>query len=147
MTIPALESFREYPSGCTNAAWQKHKSFKDKTKAKTKTGLGDTLKAAEKAWANITWKELDAKTLKAVTLKTAQVNQVKARAQMMNVRSAKDKVTVAQAKALETMKNTALSADAKRQAEVISNGLKFALTNLNKVDINDFQEEITRLGG
>jgi len=146
MTIP-MEAFRSYPSVCTNTVWQKHKSFKDKAKAKTKTGLGDTLKTAEKAWASIVWKELDAKSLKAITLQKAQVNQVKARAQMMNVRTAKEAVTTAHAKALETMKNTALSADAKRQAEVIANGLKYALGNLNKVNIDDFEAEIKRLGG
>jgi len=30
---------------------------------------------------------------------------------------------------------------------VIANGLQYALNNLNKVDIKDFEEEITRLGG
>ena len=146
MTIP-MEAFRNYPSVCTNTVWQKHKSFKDKAKSKTKTGLGDTLKAAEKAWATIGWKELDAKPLKATTLQKAKDNEVKARAQMLHVHSAKEAVTTARDKALETMKNTALSADAKRQAEVIANGLKYALGNLNKVNIDDFEAEIKRLGG
>jgi hypothetical protein len=146
MTIPS-EAFRSYPSVCKNVVWQKFKSFKDKAKAKTKTGLGDTLKEAEKAWAKIVWKDLDAKKLKATTLPVARANQVKAQAAMVNVTNAKHAVTIAHAKAIETMGNTALSKPAKDQAEVIRNGLKYALTNLDKVNINDFQEEITRLGG
>jgi len=39
MTIPSA-AFRNYPAVCTNTVWQKHKSFADKAKPKTKTGLG-----------------------------------------------------------------------------------------------------------
>jgi hypothetical protein len=127
--------------------WQKHKSFKDKMKAKTKTGLGETLKAAEAAWAKIDWDGLDAKKLKATTLPAARANEVKAHTALANVTKAETAVTTARDKALETKGNAALSADAKRQAEVIANGLNYALGNLKKVNLDDFDAEIKRLGG
>ena len=146
MTIP-MEAFRSYPSVCKNVVWQKFKTIKDKANPKTKTGLGDTLKAAEAAWAKIVWKDLDAKKLKATTLTAAKANQVKARAALENVTKAKAAVTIARDKAIATMGNTALSKEAKNQAEVIRNGLKAALTRLDQVNIDDFEEEIKRLGG
>jgi len=114
MTIPS-EAFRNYPSVCTNTVWQKHKSFADKAKSKTKTGLGETLKAAEKAWAKIVWTDLDAKKLKATTVTAARANEVKAKTALVNVANAKATVTTARAKALETKGNTALSAGARRR--------------------------------
>src|SRR6185436_7040308 len=69
MTVP-IAAFQVYSVVCTDRMWQKHKSFKDKAKASTKTGLGPTLKAAEKAWGNIKWAQLDAKKLKAKTQQT-----------------------------------------------------------------------------
>ena len=36
-----------WPATLTDAAWQKKKSFLDKAKSKTKTGLGEALTAAE----------------------------------------------------------------------------------------------------
>jgi len=44
MSVPTDVS---YPVIATDAAWQKKKSFIDKAKASTKTGLGADLKAAE----------------------------------------------------------------------------------------------------
>jgi hypothetical protein len=146
MTIP-IEAFRSYPSRSKNVVWQKFKKFKDKVNPNTKTGLGDTLKAAEKAWATIVWKDLDAKKLKATTLVAARANLVKAQAAMVNVTNTKHAVTIARDKANQTMGNTALSKEAKDQAEVVRNGLTNALTQLDKVNIDDFQEEIKRLGG
>ena len=51
--------------------WRKHckSCHGEDGKAKTKTGLGETLKAAEKAWLKIPWTALEAKKLKATTLK------------------------------------------------------------------------------
>lgn len=45
-----------WPAALTNAAWQKKKSFLDKTKSKTKTGLGAELLKAEAAWKDINFK-------------------------------------------------------------------------------------------
>ena len=39
-----------WPAALTDAAWQKKKSFMDKAKSKTKTGLGASLTTAQKAW-------------------------------------------------------------------------------------------------
>ena len=39
-----------WPAALTDAAWQKKKSFMDKAKSKTKTGLGAELIKAQKAW-------------------------------------------------------------------------------------------------
>src|SRR5262245_12005662 len=55
MTVPKDKT---YPADLTNAQWQKQKSFLDKTKSKTKTGLGDALKEAQKAWGEIPFKKL-----------------------------------------------------------------------------------------
>lgn len=146
MTAPSAV-FRRYPTVCTNTVWQKHKSFTDKAKAKTKTGLGETLKTAEKAWLKIPWTALEAKKLKAATLKDAQSNKTKALKAVEVVNAAKTALANARDKALETKDNTALSANARRQAEVIANGLKSSLGWLDKVNTDDFDQEITRLGG
>jgi len=146
MTIPNAP-FRNYPARCSNTVWQKFKTFKDKARSKTKTGLGEKLTAAQTAWGKIVWNDLDAKKLKAATLKAAQANQVKARAALVIVEAAKKAVKAAQDKAEATKGNTALSDGAKNQAEVIVNGLKYGLTQLNKINIDDFEEEVKRLGG
>lgn len=146
MTVP-MSAFQAYPSVCKNVVWQKFKSFKDKAQKSTKTGLGETLKTAEASWAKIVWKDLDAKKLKAATVQAARANKVKAQAAMVHVEAAKKAVEAARLKAEATMANTALSASAKRQAEVIRNGLKGAGTRLGTINITDFDDEITRLGG
>ena len=43
----------KYPPEALNAAWQKKKSFMDKAKSKTKTGLGESLVKAEAEWKKI----------------------------------------------------------------------------------------------
>src|SRR5678810_65285 len=101
MTVP-IAAFQVYSVVCTDKMWQKHKSFKDKAKASTKTGLGPTLKAAEKAWGNIKWAQLDAKKLKAKTLNEANENKVKAAAMLQVVQQAITAVETAQAKAQQT---------------------------------------------
>jgi hypothetical protein len=146
MTIP-MEAFRSYPSRSKNVVWQKFKKFKDKVNPNTKTGLGATLIEAEKAWAKIAWKDLDAKKLKATTLTAAKANQEKAKAAMVNVTKTVAAVTTARDKAAATMGNTSLSKEAKNQAEVVRNGLTNALARLGEVNIKDFEDEIKRLGG
>jgi hypothetical protein len=144
MTVP-IAAFQVYSVVCTDKMWQKHKSFKDKAKASTKTGLGPTLKAAEKAWGNIKWAQLDAKKLKAKTLNEANENKVKAAAMLQVVQQAITAVETAQAKAQQTMGNQSLSNSAKNQAEVIRNGMKAMKTRLESVNLSDFDAEIQRL--
>jgi len=69
MSVPTDMS---YPVIATDAAWQKKKSFIDKAKASTKTGLGADLKAAELKWKAIPWKDLDATKLAAKSVEAAQ---------------------------------------------------------------------------
>jgi len=44
-----------WPPALTDAAWQKKKSFMDKAKSKTKTGLGAELTKAQAAWKLVKW--------------------------------------------------------------------------------------------
>ena len=69
MSVPTDMS---YPAIATDPAWQKKKSFIDKAKSSTKTGLGADLKAAELKWKAIPWKDLDAKKLAAKSAEVAQ---------------------------------------------------------------------------
>ena len=146
MTVPA-PVFRTYSSVCTNVVWQKHKAFKDQVKSKTtrKTGLGDKLKAAEKAWAKIPWAKLDGKKLAAKDLKTARQNLTNGTEAMDLVTAAKAAVTTARDQAQLTMKIDGLSAGAKRQAEVIRNGLNRMINTLNKVNTDDLQKAVDDL--
>lgn len=51
----------KYPAAAKNTLWQKQKSFRDKLKKATKTGLGAQLEASEKAFGKIDFKKLDVK--------------------------------------------------------------------------------------
>jgi hypothetical protein len=144
MTVP-MPAFQVYSVVCTNKMWQKHKTFKDKTKSSTKTGLGPVLKAAEAAWAKIKWAELDAKKLKATTVNQANTNKQKATAMLAIVQQAIVAVEAARVKAEATRTNQSLSDSAKRQAEVIRNGMAGMKSRLETVSLNDFDAEIQRL--
>ncbi len=148
MPLP-IAVFRSYPSRSKNVVWQKFKTFKDKTLPSTKTGLGDSLKASEKAWAKISWDVIDIKKRKATSLKAAQDNLVKARAMLVIVGQAKVAIEAAHTKALTTKKNTHLSSGALNQVEVIVNGLAYGLTHLKQVTgvEDEFKAEVKRLGG
>lgn len=50
-----------YPITLTNTTWQKKKSFLDKTKKNTKTGLGAQLVTLQAAWGDIEWLSMNAK--------------------------------------------------------------------------------------
>lgn len=147
MPLPSA-AFRSYPSRCKNVVWQKFKSFKDKAMPKThKTGLGDTLKAAEAAWNKIDWNTMDLKKQKATTLSDAKTKQAKAKLALKNVEAAKTALDVAREKAMATKANTKLSTEARNQAETMANGLKSAVGWLNQIDISDFDTQVKSLGG
>ena len=55
----AIKVVPKYPVVAKNVSWQKQKSFRDKLKKATKTGLGTQLEAAEKAFAKIDCNKLD----------------------------------------------------------------------------------------
>jgi hypothetical protein len=63
----AIKVVPKYPVVAKNAAWQKQKSFRDKFKKVTKTGLGTQLETAERAFAKIDFNKLDAKRLQKAT--------------------------------------------------------------------------------
>jgi len=142
MTAP---SNRTYPAGSTKTAWRKRKSFKDKLMSKTKTGLSEELKKAEKAWKEIKFKDLDAKKQKANTLARAQKKLLKARVAEANVLAAKVALTVARDKAIITARNEALSDKAQAAAGKIAKGLDNAIDRLNNVNLSDFDKAIARL--
>jgi hypothetical protein len=144
MTVP-IAVFQVYPVVCTDRNWQKFKTFKDKAKASTKTGLGATLKTAEQDWLKIKWAQLDAKKLKAKTVTEANSNKVKAQAMLLVVQQASKSCEAARVKAEATMKNQSLSQGAKDRAESIRNGLKACVQRLGTVNLTDFDEEIDRL--
>jgi hypothetical protein len=142
MTAP---SARTYPAQLTHKAWRKHKSFKDKLMFKTKTGLSEELKNAEKAWKQIKFAHLDAKKQKPKTLAAAQKNLLKARVAEVNVLAAKTALMVARDKAIVTGRNEALSDKARAAAGKIAKGLDTAITRLNTVNLSDFDKQIARL--
>ena len=148
MPIP-MSAWQPYPSRAKNVVWQKFKKFKDKVNPNTKTGLGDSLKAAEKAWGLIKWDVIDIKKRKAANLKAAQDNLTKAKAMLQIVDDAKEAIKKAQTKADATKTNTSLSKGALGQVDVIIASLKHGLDNLNKItDIEDeFEAEVKRNGG
>ena len=138
MTVPENT---KYPQNLTNAYWQTKKSFKDKTKKATKTGLGDKLTAAEKAWKAIPFDKLDAtkhdpkSAAEAQKLladaKTVRTTQVKAAIAALNT---------AKLKATETAKNADLSPAAKLAANAMVEPLrKLQFETLGGITAKDFE--------
>ena len=102
----------KFPKNANNVYWQKKKSFKDKTKKATKTGLGAELTKAEKAWNAIPWKQLDFRTVKPKPKTIQEAKQALATAkqiQSTQVRAAIKATESAIAKAKTTGRNKALS--------------------------------------
>lgn len=142
MTVPQNTV---YPARGTNAAWQKKKSFLDKAKAKTKTGLGDKLTKAEAAWKKIRWTELDASKQLAHHSLTATANKTKAAAVMVLVAETMHRIDEAAAEANIQMGNKALSKTAQAAAQQISADLHEAHQRLQGVNLTDFDAVIKRL--
>jgi hypothetical protein len=142
MTAP---SNRTYPVASSRKAWRKRKSFKDKLMSKTKTGLSEELKKAEKAWKEIKFKDLDAKKLKAKTLARAQKNLLKARVAEARVLAAKATLMVARDKAIVTAANEALSDKARAAAGKAAKGLDTAIARLDTVNLSDFDKALAKL--
>ena len=137
----------KYPPALTNAAWQKKKSFLDKAKSKTKTGLGDTLKKAEATWKLILWDKLRAdkqpgdpkmRPFTAAKANRAAAEKVKAGP----VRAAINALDAAARKARETAKNKALSAPAVKAASKLSGELVGQANLLRNISLADFDQEI-----
>ena len=142
MTVPADI---KYPAIATNAAWQKKKSFIDKAKASTKTGLGDDLKKAEAAWNGIPWAELDAAKLKATDIQAAEANLTKAKAALAKVATANAALSIAKVDANHQATNKALSKTAQAAALAIFTALQGAQNRLATVKVTDFEHAIAQV--
>ncbi len=110
-----------YPPELTDATWQKQKSFKDKLKSKTKTGLGGALKNAEALWKKINFAALDA-AHQPLNRTPIDVRKNKTAAETIlnvQVKAAARAVEVAASKARTTSTNPALSPKAAAAAKKI----------------------------
>ncbi len=141
MTVP---TDTKYPAVATNAAWQKKKSFIDKAKASTKTGLGDKLTKAEAAWNAIPWAQLDAKKLNAKSLDAAEKNLVKGKAAHEKVTDAMAKLVAARLSANIQAGNKALSGPAKTAAQAIATALRTAQDSLEDVKLTDLEADVSK---
>jgi hypothetical protein len=141
MTVPADKT---YPVTATNKAWQKKKSFIDKAKANTKTGLGAALLTAEARWNAIPWKDLDASAQTVVSVESAQRNLAKAKSTLIKLNAAKKALLVAKSKAMTTKTNKALSKPAQLAAGNIDLALGQASKRLDKITLVDFEDAIEK---
>ena len=142
MTVP---TDKIYPAVATNAAWQKKKSFIDKAKAKTKTGLGAALTTAETKWKAIPWAQLDSKAFKTKTVSAAQKNLQDAKLAQVKVTDAKSALVVARNFATASSTNKDLSKPAQAAATAIVDALKKAEARLTKVTLTDFETDLEDL--
>jgi hypothetical protein len=136
-----------YPAALTNAAWQKKKTFKEKLKSKTKTGLGETLIAAEKAWKLVPFTTLaankQAQTRGVRSYLTVQHNRAAAQEAINgSVNTAHLALMAASRKANATSQNAALSPASKTAATTLSSALMKQAVLLKGIKLDDFDEEI-----
>lgn len=136
---------KTYPATATDAAWQKKKSFLDKAKAKTKTGLGAALKTAEASWKAIPWKDLDASTKTAGTPASAEKHLDTAKLALVKVTKAKDDLDAAKDQAKLTKSNKGLSKAASTAAATIETDLGKAIKRLNQIGLTDFEDLIKKV--
>lgn len=137
---------KKYPAALKNAAWQKSKSFKDKAKAKTKTGLGEALTAAEKDWGKIEFDNLIAARQnlagKSLAVKAAAKTKAQQYLDGPVMLKAIASLEAAASKAKTTGKNTSLSTTAAKAATALSGALLAQAKRLHDIKLDDFQAEI-----
>jgi hypothetical protein len=143
----AIKVVPKYPVVAKNVAWQKQKSFRDKLKQATKTGLGTQLEAAEKAFAKIDFNKLDVNRLQKAggqrLSSYAGVDGAKQAAQKhLNgpVRSAHDALEAAVNKASSVSNSPALSQRAGLAASTIASELRklAAAIDPDTISLGDF---------
>jgi hypothetical protein len=141
----SIDFITQYPKDLTNSAWQKKKTYKDKTtKAIKKTGLGATLTAAEKAWKAIDFKTLAAKNYKPKNTYEAEINLANAKwTKDVPVPKAIAALKLARKQAEITSKNTLLSPAAQEAAGDMIFKLRLMESNLKTLKLNDFKLAIT----
>ncbi len=137
----------KYPTALKNATWQTKKSFKDKTKAKTKTGLADALKKAESDWNKITFSKVIAAKQGLGGKTLVQKNAIVAAARQYLVgRVVQDTINsldAAATKARTTGANPNLSSTASRFAAALSGQLTAQAKLLRDIELDDFQASLT----
>ncbi len=138
-----------WPANLTDKAWQKKKSFLDKAKSKTKTGLGAELIKAAAAWGQIKFAALDATTAAGQLTNPVIFNKPEhydaARQVAKNhttvVLAAIKAIKAAAAKAATTKANKGLSTTAKAAADAIEKGLLHQITLIQKITLTDFNDK------
>jgi hypothetical protein len=133
----------KYPTALKNAAWQSKKSFKDKAKSKTKTGLGEALTTAEKDWGQIKFDNLIAakQGLAGKSVTEMQAGRKTAQAYLDGpvVTKAITSLEAAASKARVTAKNSALSTSAVKAATALSGPLLAQAKLLKDIQLKDFE--------
>jgi hypothetical protein len=135
-----------YPAALTNTAWQKKKSFLDKAKSKTKTGLGAELLKAVAAWKNIDFKLLKAEgKVFPMPSQWDTARQTAVSHYDDKVKKASAAALVAASKAATTKGNKALSKTAQTAAGQIEVGLRTVSLRLLGIKFGDFDLAKTNL--
>ena len=139
----------KWPDALTDAAWQKKKSFMDKAKSKTKTGLGAELGKAETAWKLIVFDALDATKAAGKLGNPVIFNKPEhyAAAKLVAINhsavvlEAIKALRTAAGKAATTKVNKDLSSTAKTAAASIENGLKAQVALIQTISLKDFDDK------
>jgi len=147
MTINFLNT---YPPEATDKAWQKKKSFMDKRKAATKTGLGKDLLAAEAEWKLFVplMDKLDIRSAVVSGRTIENVTEAKKEAvKIMNgqVKESSKALIKAAATAKKTSTNKDLSNTARQAALSIESKLMGLARNLRGINLDDFDNMVVTL--
>lgn len=138
-----------YPVEATNAAWQKKKSFLDKAKKATKTGLGAELLKAEAAYKKINFEALDIRSAAGQLGNPPKFNtpdsfddakQKATQHYTTVVKPASAALLAAARVAAATKTNAALSAPAKAAAAIIERKLLTQSGYLRDIKLTDFDQ-------
>jgi len=130
-----------YPTIITNADWQKKKSFLDKSRSATKTGLGDTLVKAQAAYKKVNFAKMEAGSVLGRITGLDAVTQAKLAAQQEldgPVRAAINALMQASRTARTTSTNAKLSSTAKTAATAISAKTMEVAAKMESIKLDDF---------
>jgi hypothetical protein len=140
MTVPHDKT---YPTNATNKTWQAKKTVGDKML--TKTGLGDKLTAAEKAWKEIPWDELDLSKATITSVNGANKALSTAKEADKKVEAAKVALKHAYDEARVTAATKGLSSGTKTAATNAENALDEAHKRLGMISITEFEDKVKEL--
>ncbi len=136
-----------FPRTLRNETWQKQKSFLDKAKSKTKTGLGAELIKLEAAWKKIDWNVMDAR-MQGKWPSIEKLQEAKKKAQVYyrtNIPGLYNVLRAVARKAETTATNAGLSKTAKAAATAIAKeATAFAQLTMG-ITFEDFDEEEARI--